>query len=418
MQCRIQGITHNGEGVARIEGKATFIPFAIPGETVEVEIMEKKKNYNRARLLEVIESSPHRKEPLCPHYYECGGCSYQHVAYDYQLKLKREVVQNNISRIGKLDVTVNPVIASPQEYRYRNKVTWHFDNGRLGYYQAGTNNLLEIRTCKLISEKMEQVTNSIKEYMPELPLTQNSNLIVRESSPNNEIMVVVTNLGKKIHKSLVKKMADQIDSLIVTYQGKNGYETIWGNDKLIEQVNKVNISLSPGAFFQVNHQQMERIIAILQDYLDLKKDETLLDAYCGAGSIALALASKVKEVVGIENYSPAIDDAILNARENALPNYEFIAGACETILPKLNKRFDKVIVDPPRSGLKKEVIEAIAKVNPKKIAYVSCNPATLARDLAIFKELNYQIKELQPLDMFPQTMHVETVVLLSHKNSR
>ncbi|HZK44596.1 MAG TPA: 23S rRNA (uracil(1939)-C(5))-methyltransferase RlmD [Syntrophomonadaceae bacterium] len=416
MQCKIEGISHKGEGIARIDGKAVFIPFAIPGETVKIKIIEEKKNYNRAQLIEVIESSIHRVDPSCPHYNDCGGCSYQHIDYDHQLELKREVVQSNIARIGKIDLEVNPVIGSPQRYRYRNKVTWHIDKeGRLGYYQASSNELVEIKTCKLISEKMEKVTNSIREHITDISFTQQSNLIIRESSVNEETMLILTHIKSDLDKSKLSSFSDETNSLFVKYIGKPGYEKITGSDKLTETSATINISLSPGAFFQVNHEQMEKIISIVEDFLDLNDEDILLDAYSGVGSIALALASKVKKVVGVESFKDAVKDAKLNANQNKITNAEFIAGACETVLPKLNKSFDKVVLDPPRSGLKKEVIEAIVKANPKKIAYVSCNPATLARDLAIFKENDYITKIVQPLDMFAQTGHVECVVLMTRQ---
>lgn len=414
MQCIIDGISHKGEGIARINGKATFIPYAILGETVRINIIEEKKAYNRAMLMEIIEPSPYRIEPICPHYYECGGCSYQHIDYKYQLELKRQAIESNLSKLAKLEVKVNPVIPSDNIYRYRNKVTWHINNARrLGYYQAGTNNLLEIQTCQLISEKMEGVANYIRELLIDIPVTKESNLIIRESSVDGKIMLILTNLTDKINEQILEKLLSKVEALFVNYAGEKNYEKLIGLDKLKEKAGGAHILLSPGAFFQVNHGQMEKIINLVEDYLDLNENDVLLDAYSGVGSLSLALANKVKRVIGIESFAPAIDDAKNNATLNNLNNCEFLVGYSEKVLPRLNTPFNKVIVDPPRSGLKREVIEAIAKKNPEKIAYVSCNPATLARDLAIFNEYNYITKIVQPVDMFAQTYHVECVVLMS-----
>ncbi len=414
LQVEIKGISHNGEGIARIAGKVTFIPYAIPGETVEIALTAEKKNYNRGQLIDILKPSKHRTVPLCPHYYGCGGCSYQHVDYTYQLELKRQVVQNNISKIAKLDIDVGPVISSDKIYGYRNKVAWHIDkNKRLGYYQRGTNDLVEIKTCKLISAQMKKATNWFRENINEFPLTGKSKIIIRESSVSGESTVIITNLNTELNDGVISRCRQEITALFVSHIGKPGYKKVFGPDKLEEKAGGVDILLSSGTFFQVNHRQMEIIIDLVGEYLDLNKNDILLDAYCGSGGLSLPFAQNVKEVIGIESFAPAIDDAKENARLNHLDNCEFLVGYAEKVLPKLDQPFNKVIVDPPRSGLKGEAIKAITTAKPGKIAYVSCNPATLSRDLAIFAQEGYKPKIIQPLDMFPQTGHVECVALMS-----
>ena len=413
MLCVIDGISHKGEGIAHIEGKATFIPFALPNETVKVKITEEKRKYNRAQLIEIIRPSPNRIEPLCPHYYECGACSYQHVNYSQQLEMKRKIVEENINRIGKLVIEVPPLIPAEKPYRYRNKVSWQIVNKSLGYYQAGTNKLVKIHACKLISQKMEEATNRLRDLLVEMPLTAKSNMIMRESSTDGKIMLILTNLTKELDEEIMGNLSGIVDNLYVNYLNEIKYTKIFGSDKINEEAKGAKILLSPLAFFQVNHLQMEKIIEILEGYLALKKDDILLDAYCGVGSLSLPLANKVSKVIAIESYALAIEDAENNALINNINNCEFLVGHTERILPKLNKTFNKIIVDPPRIGLREEVIRAISKANPEKIAYVSCNPATLARDLAIFSENGYITKEIQPIDMFPQTGHVECVTLMS-----
>lgn len=412
MECTINGISYDGAGVARVNGRVVFVPFAIPGETVDIDIISEKKRYSIGRLINVLESSPDRVEPACPHYYECGGCSYQHINYSVQLKYKRQVVVDNITRIGKITAQVNDTMGMDQPWRYRNKVTWHIKNGELGYYAENTNELVPIKTCPLITEPLEEVSNVLAGQLSKMNNKSNGEVVIRQSSVNDDIMMVFRKL--EITPSLLNLLKEYCSSIYNIED--NRFELLYGDHFLEEKINNLKFRLSPGSFFQVNHKQTLILIAKVLEYLDLKGNEDILDAYCGIGSISLPLAKACGHVTGVESFAAAIEDARLNARLNNLENCEFLSGPCEKILPRLNIEFDAVVLDPPRAGCKKEVISSITHTTPSRIVYVSCNPATLARDLAAFAEQGYVVREVQPVDMFPWTRHVECCVLLYRKD--
>jgi len=412
LQCEITGINHRGEGVGRIDGKVVFIPFAIPGETVEFSITQDKKSFLRGILQDIIKPSPNRVEPWCPHYYECGGCAYQHVDYDLELNLKRIVAADSLQRIGKLNVSVAPVIGMDNPWRYRNKVEWNYaagDNGSvLGYMEHDGHNLLDIKTCKLITREMEGISTYIKDNKQLLRIPQKARITIRQSSVTKGLMVIISGFGSE---------QLNIDPL-VNYPGMESIFTCaraqlhlrWGKTYLEERIGKIKYFLSPLSFFQVNHEQASKMFHQLRE--EVGHSERLLDAYCGVGSISLLLASKAKIVYGIEEYPAAIDCAVRNAEINRISNCNFIAGACEEILAKCKADFDTVVLDPPRAGCDRRVMEALIKMSPLRIFYVSCNPATLARDLGILVQNGYVVNEVQPFDMFPRTSHVECCVLM------
>lgn len=412
MRCQIDGISHKGEGVGRINGKAAFIPFTIPGETVDMEVLEDGKSFIRGKLLEVIEPSPDRCMPDCPHYYECGGCAYQHMTYARQLELKRQVVQDSLQRIGKINCEVNPVLGMKDPWRYRNKVEWHLENRKnevcMGYYKNESHELIEIHTCKLISAVMEKLSFQLKNQVTAVREGRNGKLTVRESSRDYALLAVTDELEIQ-SPAIGDTPANRLS--IYTKQGSK-IRLVAGDPTFTEQINETIYNLSPLSFFQVNPEQTRMLVDLVKKYCRLKPEEDLLDCFCGVGSITLQLAPYVNHVVGVEGYAPAIDNARENAALNNISNCEFITGPCEKIVPQLKQNFDTVVLDPPRAGCKPELIQAIINKSPAKIIYVSCNPATLARDLAVFTKENYIIIEIQPLDMFPQTAHVETVVVL------
>lgn len=412
MQAKVTGITHKGEGVARIDGKAVFVPFALPGEEIELTVIEDKRNYAYGRLEKIINASPHRTEPLCPHYYTCGGCSFQHVGYEEQMRLKRQIVSDAINRIGKIDCKINEVEKSSFPYRYRNKVTWHVENEKLGYYQLESHNLVPINTCLLIKEDMEKISQKISRLLKDIKYEGKGEIIIRQSSYNRKIMLVF-NLSPFAKDKVLPFLKDEADS-IYCYQGKKLIH-LYGDLYLEEKIGNNIFRLSPVSFFQVNREQNEKIIDFIKRYLNLNGKETLLDAYCGVGSIGISLADRAGEVLGIENNREAVRNAQYNAHNNQLLNCRFLSGDCEKILPSRKEKFDVAIVDPPRSGLKKEVVISLIKAAPEKIVYVSCNPATLARDLNLLESGGYKVIEIQPFDMFSQTYHVENVALMAKK---
>ncbi|MEN6349844.1 MAG: 23S rRNA (uracil(1939)-C(5))-methyltransferase RlmD [Syntrophomonas sp.] len=415
MRCKIEGITHNGEGVGRVEGKAVFIPYAVPGELVDIEILEDKGRYARARLSSVLELSPGRREALCPNYYECGGCAYQHVDYSKQLELKRQVVSENLQRLGKIDIPVNPVIGMEEPWKYRNKVTWHVqklgnEEAVMGYYQQASRNLVPIDSCPLISDKMNTISSQLQNLLPLLDFGDQGEITLRESSFNHQCMLILNGLKNNPVKQIIGILSQLVDSIYLVKPGK--YWHLAGRERLQEKIRDITFYLSPLAFFQVNSVQTGKMINIILNLNDFS-NEMVLDAYCGIGSIALNIAPVAERVVGVESSRSAVKDAIYNSQVNNLNNCEFIHGPCEKILPELKEQFDTVILDPPRSGCRREVVDSIIKISPRTIIYVSCNPSTLARDLSLFAQGGFKLIEVQPIDLFPQTYHVECVVLMS-----
>ncbi|MBP1761119.1 MAG: methyltransferase, TrmA family [Firmicutes bacterium] len=416
MDCYIDGISHAGEGVARINGKATFIPFTIPGETVTIKLTEEKKNYQRAHLENIITPSPDRIDPPCRHYFICGGCSYQHVNYERQMVLKRQVVEETIKRIGGIDVKVNPVIGMEDPWHYRNKVEWHtgIKSGEpvLGYYINNSHTLIDIEDCLLISQNMKDCSRYIKRYLQKLQLPAGCEIIVRQSV-SGDLMFIFNGTGtSEIDYS--QMVRDYEEASIYSFdQGVPMLHN--GKPRLLEKLGELAFEISPLTFFQVNHMQTERMLEIIKDYAQLRRSDAVLDAYCGTGSIALSIARDVNKIVGVESFKAAVKDAKRNAFNNQITNCRFIKGNCEDIIPEMEEDFNVVILDPPRSGCKKELIQAVIKKSPRSIIYVSCNPSTLARDLALFINTSYIVEQVQPIDMFPQTHHIECCVLLCRK---
>lgn len=409
MQCRIDNVSHQGEGVARLNGKAVFIPWALPGELVEAEVTNSKKRFSTARLIEILEPSPKRVAPLCPHFYHCGGCSYQHTDYAEELRLKTQVVGNALQRIGKVNTEVRPALASPREWRYRNKVTWHVAAGQLGYYYQDSHELLPIKTCHLISAKMEELSQSVARALP--PSTFTGEIIVRQSFTNDETLLLLKDLPPEARETVPSEVGKALDSIVCLEEGRE--KTKKGNPRLVEQIGGLGFSLSPQAFFQVNHDQAEKLVELVLQNLELTGRERVLDAYCGIGMFTLHLARHAREVVGVEGFPAATADAEENARANGIANCRFLTGSCEVVLTREKEPFDAVVLDPPRSGCHPAVLQAIVRMAPSRIAYVSCHPATLARDLAILQSHGYQVSLVQPVDMFPRTHHVECVTLMS-----
>lgn len=409
MRVQINGISHRGEGVGRIDGKAIFIPLAIPGEDVEVKITEERSRFLRGELMEVLHSSPDRVEPECPHFTTCGGCHFQHINYSRQLELKQQIVADNLYRIGRIKTQVAPVIPSPLIWRYRNKVTWHIRGNKLGYFREGSNDLLPIHTCKLISAGLQQTSDQLRSLLADIDEDFSAEVSIRESHLTGERMLTI-NGSYSIPQDWHKLQAVCENAALIK---EGNTKILWGSDRLAEHLGSRKYELSPGSFFQVNHAQAERIVQCLHEMLSTDTQMSLLDLYCGVGALTLNLAGYHRHVTGIEAYGPALEDARRNARLNQIYNTDYYQGACEKVLPELEDSFEGVIMDPPRAGCAPEVVEEVVKLKPEKIAYVSCNPGTLARDLGRFGQQGYIPTLVQPIDMFPQTYHVETVVLIT-----
>jgi len=412
LHCDVTGINHKGEGITRINGKVTFIPYAIPGEKVDISIHTDKKKYSQANLVKVLEPSTARQEPACPFYYQCGGCNYQHLTYQHQLQMKQQVVEDSLRRIGNQPTKVKPVIGMSEPWRYRNKVSWHLesdhDSTRIGFYSSKTHEIIPVDQCLLVQEKIETLFLFIKDYLNSHNSNSKGEIIIRQSSVNQKLMVILTDIKLVQRKDFIFQLSQRVDSLYLFTDGK--YKLIEGVVYLDEKIKDTLFKLSPGSFFQVNPIQTERLMDIVHKFLKLQGKENILDAYCGTGSITLNLSPYVKSITGIESFVPAVNDAQNNALINNATNCTFISGKCERILPKLKQKFDAIILDPPRKGCHPAVIKAIAQHCPTRIIYVSCNPSTLARDLQLLDQLGYSNTEVQPIDMFPWTYHVECVV--------
>jgi 23S rRNA (uracil1939-C5)-methyltransferase len=414
MRCLIDGITHRGEGVARINGKATFIPFAIPGEEVDIKITMERPRFSKGEITEIIAASPDRVNPPCEHYYQCGGCAYQHVHYERQLQLKKQVVIDAIKRIGKQVAVVNDVIGMEDPWYYRNKVTWHTGEikgeKRLGYYQLDSRRHLPISDCLIISPEIKKFSQFLDCYLDVTGINSGQQVMIRHDSQGKLYLIVEGPVNKESLKSLVKGYPG-LESLFIYQDQKLNY--IFGSDKLEFIIGERQYRVSPLAFFQVNNEQTKRLYDEVKKAATIKGGRRILDAYCGTGSIAIYAADENESVVGVDEFGPSIQDARINASLNHMSNCEFIAGACEKVLPSLKQDFDMVILDPPRAGCHQDLIHAIIEQKIPQIIYVSCNPATLARDIKILADSAYRIESVQPVDMFPWTSHVETVVLMS-----
>ncbi|MGI5880742.1 MAG: 23S rRNA (uracil(1939)-C(5))-methyltransferase RlmD [Syntrophomonadaceae bacterium] len=415
MKCKIEGITQRGEGVARINGKATFIPYAVPGEEVGIRITEDRKKYSRAEIIEIITASPDRVKPPCPHYYKCGGCVWQHIKYERQLQIKQQLVKDALTRIGKIETEVMPVIGMDNPWNYRNKVTWHIGKTqgelKLGYYRANSQEFLPIQECNLLQAEIAELSRFLNCYLFLTVAEPGKQIIIRQGSADQKLMLIIE--GPVDRKALINLMKGypNLESLLV-YED-NQLELLTGKPYVNFQIDTYKYQVSPLAFFQVNNQQAERLYQLVKENLGNNQEETVLDAYCGTGSIALYISKNHQEVIGVEAFAESIQDANNNARLNNIHNCQFYAGKCEQIIPVLEQQFDTIILDPPRSGCHPDLLNSIIEKSPLNITYVSCNPATLARDLAFLTDNGYIINKVQPVDMFPQAGHVECVVLMS-----
>jgi 23S rRNA (uracil1939-C5)-methyltransferase len=440
----VEGLGHSGEGVGRYEGFTVFIPYALPGEQVKVRITEVKKNYAKGKLLTVQSPASGRTEPPCPIYYECGGCQFQHLAYDEQLAMKRLTVVNAVSRIGKLEnVTVHPVLAASNPWNYRNKM--QFPVGRdgsrvaLGCYAQGTHRIVDTPQCLIQHELNNKIVAAVRETILKLdiaPYDENTgsgvlrHILGRVGTASGEVMVVLVTAGEKLpqQEAIVSELQAQIPNLVSVIQNINPKRTniilgeqtrtLWGRDTISDQLGPFTFRISARSFFQVNTKQAEALYETAVQYARLSGRETVIDAYCGTGTITLFLAGKAAKVYGIEIVKPAIEDAKKNAADNQVGNVEFAVGDAVDWLPAMYQkglRPEVIVIDPPRAGCEQKVLETFAAMNPDRIVYVSCNPSSLARDLAILEELGYTTKEIQPVDMFPMTWHVECVALIERK---
>lgn len=444
----ITGMGYEGEGVGKINDFTVFVPGALLNEKVKVKIVKVNKNFAFAKLIDVMEASEYRTEPACNIYKRCGGCQLQHYSYKAQLDFKKQRVKDCIERIGKLktsEVILYDTIGMDAPYRYRNKVQLPVGekNGEvnIGFYAQRTHEIINMDICNIQHEAADKVLKLIKNWMKKYKIEAYNeqlhsgsirHIMVRKAFKTNEVMVVVVTRSNELpHKEkLIEMLIESKENIVSIIQNVNSKKTnvilgiecitLWGKDNISDYIGDFKFNISPLSFFQVNPVQTEVLYNKALEYASLTGNETVFDAYCGTGTISLFLSQKAKKVYGIEIVPQAIENAKINAKQNNIDNAEFIVGESEKIIPELIKKgikADVVVVDPPRKGCEKSLLEAIAQMSPERIVYVSCDPGTLARDLSILDELGYNATEIQPVDMFPQTAHVETVVKMSRKDN-
>ena len=396
-------IAHGGDAIGRHEGKVVFVPYAIPGERVRVHLEEVKKSYARARLEQVLFPSSHRVEPLCPHFGTCGGCQWQQIDYPQQLDYKQQIVAAQLRRIGKLDdPPVHATLGMTDPWRYRNHAQFAVSpEGFLGFRARRSHWVIPIHSCPLLHPLLDDTLRMLDVDFPGL-----ARVSIRAGVRTGDVLVAFQGRTDEVP-------AVEIDAPVsCVFIARDGAEIILAGSRHIrEEVAGRSFRVSVDSFFQVNTDQTEQLIRILEEGLDLHADDRLLDAYCGVGTLSLPLADRVAEVIGIESHGGALDDARVNA--SGLNNVRLIQGRVEDILANVPDPVDALILDPPRRGCHRAVIRALCAHGPQRIAYVSCDPATLARDVRLLvHEGGYDLRCTQPIDMFPQTYHIESISFL------
>ena len=433
----IEGYGEGGMGVARIDGRVVFVHGALRGEKCRVLILKTLKSVAFAKVLEVLEPSSERITPDCPYFPRCGGCTYRHICYEEELRLKRQRVQDNLSRIGGSDVTVEEILGARDTLRYRNKAQYPVSkDGAVGFYRARTHEVIECEHCLLVKPEADAAAEALREYMRSCRVAGYDektgrglvrHLYVRSNAAGESLVCVLVN-GDKLPKedrlvTLLRDACPKCTGIVLGTNTKKGnvilgdrYRTLWGSDRLEDTLCGKTFRLSVPSFYQVNRVQAERLYAKAIEFAGLTGQETVLDLYCGAGTITLALSDHAKKVLGAEIVPEAIDDARENAARNGVKNAEFFCGDASDVAKKLareNLRPDVITVDPPRKGLAADVVESIAEMQPGRVVYVSCDSATMARDVKRLADLGYTAQRACAVDMFPRADHVETVVLLS-----
>ena len=421
----ITGTGSELQGVARLEdGRAVFVPFALPGDEVEIEIVRKKERYAQAQLKRVIVPSLARIKPDCPYYGVCGGCQARHMYYEKSLELKREKVYAALTRLGRLvNPLVLPTLPSPETNAYRNKAEFACTSNRLGVYQEGSASIIDTEQCLLHPQSINRILKTIK---PRLQAFNLSGIVTRINSRGEIMLILCTSGSAKQLAPLANELTEadkEIKSVYACLMNPRPVHALDGRcvplagfERLDETLCDLTFSISPKPFFQVNRKQAERLYTVAMDFADLSQSDTVCDLYCGTGTITLIAAARCKMAIGIELVPEAISDAGKNAETNRLTaKTQFICADAAKAYPPLSQKqkFSAVFVDPPRSGLDKPVVEALIKAPTLNLVYVSCDPATLARDVRALTESGiYNFVKAQPVDMFPGTSHCESVVKL------
>ena len=440
----IHDLGTRAEGIGKVDDFTIFIEKTLPGDRVEAQIIKVKKNFAFGKLIKIIEPSPLRQQPKCPIANQCGGCQLQHMTYAGQLDYKRKKVQDVLERIGKIeDVEVKPTLGMENPYAYRNKAQFPVrkENGQLkiGFFAPRSHRIIDTGTCDIQHENNRSIIATVRSFLLDYDISIYDeekhkglvrHIVTKVGFHTDELMVCMVINGKVLPHSdiLVEKLKaiTGMTSIVLNHNKAKGNvilgdETtvLYGEPTIRDTIGDIQFEISPLSFFQVNPVQTEVLYQKALEFAQLTGNETVWDAYCGIGSISLFLAQKAKMVYGVEIVPEAIEDAKTNALINEIENVEFIVGAAEEVIPNKFKeegiKADVIVVDPPRKGCDEKLLETIVEMTPKRIVYVSCDPGTLARDLNYLTENGYKVAEVQPVDMFPMTGHVETVVRIERE---
>ena len=438
-EAEITDYTAEGQGVAHIEGCAVFIPNAVAGEKVRVRVEKAQKTWAAGKIVEILEKSPHRVNRECEVAKLCGGCDFWHMDYAEETRLKAERVKNCLNRIGGENLAEVPILAAPDCHGYRNKAQYPVavKKGRAyaGFYRAGTHDVVENARCRILPEEIDAAKDAVIDYVNQYRVsvydeTTGKGLLrhiyVRRGAVSGQILVCLAVNGEKIPRpeALVQRLGGipGFTTLVLSVNTKRGnavlgdrFLTLHGPGYIEDTLCGLNFRLSPRSFYQVNHHQAQRLYEMAISQAEITKADTVLDLYCGVGTIGLTLADRCRRLIGVEVVPQAVENARENARRNGIENAEFLcadAAGAATQLASQGVRPDVAIVDPPRKGCAPEVFAAIDKMGIERLVYVSCDPATLARDLALLATMGYTARRACGVDLFPRTPHVETVVLV------
>ena len=437
----------DGEGIGKADGFTVFVKDAVIGDTVTAKIIKAKKNYGYGRLMEVLKPSPYRVEPKCEFARQCGGCQLQALSYDQQLVFKTNKVKGHLERIGGFtDIPMEPIIGMDELFHYRNKAQFPVGRNKegkivTGFYAGRTHNIIENRDCALGVPENKEVLDRVIAHMEKYGIEPYNeatgkglvrHVLIRYGYFTKEVMVCLILNGNKIPKEeqIVKSLCEipGMTSITINVNKKRSnvilgeeIRLLWGQEYITDRIGDISYQISPLSFYQVNPMQTQKLYAKALEYADLHGQETVWDLYCGIGTISLFLAQKAKFVRGVEIVPAAIENAKENAKLNGLENTEFFVGKAEEVLPREYKKngvyADVIVVDPPRKGCDETLLETMVEMNPERIVYVSCDSATLARDLKYLCERGYELRKVCPVDQFGMTVHVETVVLLSQRKA-
>ena len=420
VQVPIESVAFKGYGVARIHDKVVFVPYTVTGDKAWIEVVEEKKDYSMGRLIQIAEPSPWRVAPPCPYFGSCGGCQWQHIDYSAQGELKKEILRDTLQRLGRLkEIPSIRIMPSPKPYDYRIRIQLKVKGKAIGYYQERSHKIVEIDRCPVSHPLINQIIQELREELAALLRMEEIEINVSPEEGRGVILFHPHSYDQRT-EHFIKKFLQSHPILLGSALSRKGELNFFGDPALNFTIplrqggekRNLKLRISPGSFFQVHPEQNQALIQAVLQFSEVNKGDRVVDLYAGVGNLTLPLATGAKGILGIEENRMAVEDARFNAERNGITNCEFIQGRVENILKHWEReKPDLVVLDPPRTGCK-TVLNQVAKLKPKKIVYVSCEPTTLSRDLHLFSESGYQLQELSHIDMFPQTYHMEMVGLL------